>query len=116
MISTSRSGFTLIELLVAMVLLVVLTVSLVGSSRVAAMSARRASMELKAAQLMTQELERLKTTPYAALVSGNASTSLGTSDWTVTDSASFRRVELVVSTHPIAGIVVTDTLYLYRIP
>ena len=114
--ATSRWGFTLIELLVAMVLLVVLTVSLVGSSRVAAMSARRASLELKAAQLMTREYERLRTAPYGTLASGNASTSLGTSVWTVTDSASFRRVELVVSTHPVAGMAVTDTLYLYRIP
>ena len=111
---TSRDGFTLVELLVSIVLLVAIAVAMVGSSRVSAMSVRRATLELRAAQLISDEYERLKRVAYADLADGTAVGPSGTAAWTVTDSLSFRRVELVVQTHPLAGMVIADTLYLYR--
>jgi prepilin-type N-terminal cleavage/methylation domain-containing protein len=112
----NQEGFTLIELIVAMAVLLAVAISLVGSSQVAAASARRATLELWAAQLIQEEYERLKDVPYANLANGTAATSNGTSTWTVTDSASFRRVELIVTTRHLAGSAITDTLYLYRVP
>ena len=113
---TSRAGFTIIELLVSIVLLLLIAVSLVGSNRVAAASVRQASLELKAAQLISEEYERLKTMPYSDLADGTAVRPAGLAAWTVTDSASFRRVELVVRTHALAGKTISDTLFLYRNP
>jgi len=114
--NSSRAGFTIIELLVSIMLLLAIAVSMVGSNRVVAASVRQASLELKAAQLILEEYERLRTVPYGSLANGTAVRPAGTAAWTVTDSASFRRVELVVQTHPLAGATITDTLFIYRTP
>ncbi len=114
MTRTAARGFTLIEVAVAIVLLGIVAVSLVGSSRITAASVRRASLELDAAQLIHDEFERLRTEPIASLVDGAATHDVGISSWLVTDSGSYLRVELVVRTNPIGGSTLTDTLYVYR--
>lgn len=109
-----RAGFTMIEILVAMVILLIVAISLVGSSRVTAASVRRATAELQAAQLIHDEVERLRTLPLDSLVDGFSSRPGGGATWMVTDSGSYLRVELAVATWPVGGITVHDTLYVYR--
>lgn len=110
----SRDGFTLIEVLVAIVILAVGALALVGSSRVATTSLRRATLELRAAQLIQEEVDRLRTVPLAGLASGMAMLPDGESRWLVTDSGSYLRVEVEVRTRPEAGAELWDTVYVYR--
>ena len=109
-----RAGFTLIEVLVAIVLLLVVAMSLVGSSRVAAASVQRAAAELRAAQLIHDEVERLRTLPLDSLADGTSARPGGTASWVVTDSVSYLRVELALTTSPVGGVTLSDTLYVYR--
>lgn len=112
----ARSGFTLVELIVAVVLLFVVALSLVGTTRIVTKSLQRATLELRAAQLIQDEVHRLRTLPVASLADGTATHPGGTSAWIVTDSSSYLRVELEVTTTPLAGTALADTVYLYRIP
>lgn len=112
----ARGGFTLVELIVAVVLLLVVAVSLLGMSRVTTLSLQRATLELRAAQLVQDEVHRLRTLPLASLADGTATRPGGRSTWVVTDSGAYLRVELEVATTPLAGRSLVDTLYLYRIP
>jgi prepilin-type N-terminal cleavage/methylation domain-containing protein len=110
----SRGGFTLVEVLVAIVILSIGALSLVGTSRVASASVRQAVLELRAAQLIQEQVERLRTLPLDSLRDGSAARPAGDALWTVADSATYRRVQLVVRARPEAGRSLTDTLYVYR--
>lgn len=109
-----RAGFTLVELLAAFVLVMVVAVFMVGSSRIAAVSARRATLEIRAAQLIQEETERLRTLPYDSVQDGSATGAVGWASWTVTDSGSYRRAQLIVATNPLRGVAIVDTVYVYR--
>lgn len=109
-----RAGFTLVELIVAVVLLLVVAGSLVGTARIVTASLQRATLELRAAQLTQDEVHRLRTLPVTSLADGTATHPGGTSAWMVTDSGAYLRVELEVRTAPLAGASLVDTLYLYR--
>ena len=111
-----RAGFTLVELMVTMVLLLIVAVSLLGTTRIVTRSLQRATLELRAAQLIEDEVHRLRTLPVASLTDGTTTHPGGSSAWVVTDSGSYLRVELEVTTTPLAGTSLVDTLYLYRIP
>jgi prepilin-type N-terminal cleavage/methylation domain-containing protein len=108
------AGFTLIEVLVAIVVLVVGALALVGSGRVASASVRRATLELRTATLIQEEVERLRTLPLAALTDGSATYPEGSTQWVVTDSVTYLRVELAVQARPEAGATVADTVFIYR--
>jgi prepilin-type N-terminal cleavage/methylation domain-containing protein len=109
-----RGGFTLLEVIVAVVLLSMGVLALVGAGRVASASVKRATAELRAAQLIQNEVERLRTLPVDSLADGSAVRSAGTVSWTVLDSVTYLRAELVVSTRPEAGLSLSDTVYVYR--
>jgi prepilin-type N-terminal cleavage/methylation domain-containing protein len=109
-----REGFTLIEVLVAIVILLIGVLSLIGSSRIAAASVRRSTVELRAVQLLHDEVERLSTIPLDSLVDGTSTRPGGTSSWVVVDSVTFLRVELAITTAPLAGTSLQDTVFLYR--
>jgi prepilin-type N-terminal cleavage/methylation domain-containing protein len=108
------AGFTLIEIVIAAVILVVGILALVGSNRVAAMSARRASLELRTAQLVQEQTERLRTLPIDSLRNGSGTYPAGTASWIVTDSVSYVRVQLAVLSRPEAGSTMGDTVFIYR--
>lgn len=112
----ARSGFTLIELVVAIVLMVVVAVAVVGTGRIVTASVQRASLELRAAQLVEAEVQRLRTLPLADLVDGTAVRPGGVSTWTVTDSGAYLRVEVALATTPLAGVSLADTVFVYRAP
>lgn len=114
--SEGRAGFTLVELVVAVSLLFVVALSLVGTTRIVTASLQRATLELRAAQLIQGEVNRLRTLPVASLADGTAVHPGGTSAWVVTDSGAYLRVELEVTTTPLAGTSLVDTLYVYRTP
>jgi len=109
-----RGGFTLIEILVAIVILLIGALSLMGSSRIAAESLRRSGTELRAAQLIHDEVERLRTLPLDSLVDGVSVRPGGTSSWVVTDSVSYLRVELALTTSAVGGVTQSDTVFVYR--
>lgn len=108
------AGFTLIEVLVAIVILVIGALSLVGTGRVSSASVRRATLELRVAELIQEEVERLRTVPLASLVSGSTTHAAGTAQWVVTDSLTYLRVELAVQARPEAGATLADTVFIYR--
>jgi len=108
------AGFTLIEVMVALVILVVGALALVGSGRVASASVRRATLELRVAQLIQEEVERLRTLPLGSLTDGSATYAAGSAQWVVTDSTSYLRVELAVQARPEAGAMLSDTVFVYR--
>ena len=110
----TRGGFTLVEVLVAIVILSLGAMAWVGTGRVAAASMRAAALELRAAQLIQEEVERLRTLPLDSVRSGSVSRPAGDALWTVADSGSYLRVELVVSSRPEAGRSLTDTVWVYR--
>ena len=110
----SSSGFTLVEVLVSVFVLTVGILALVSTSRVAAVSLRRATLELRAAELIQEDVERLRTLPFDSLRDGQATRGAGDTRWTVTDSVSYLRVELEVTTRPEAGVALTDTVFVYR--
>jgi len=110
----SRQGFTLVEVVVAVVILSVGALALLGSSRVSARSLQRAMLEARVAQLLDTEVERLRTEPLATLVDGTATYPQGASTWIVTDSVSYLRVELLVEARPERGMVLADTVFVYR--
>lgn len=113
--TTGRSGgFTLIEVLVAIVILSVGVLALVGSGRVSAASLRTAGLELRAAQLIQEEVERLRTVPLGDLSDGSAARTPGDAVWTVADSGAYLRVQLVVRARPEGGRSLSDTVYVYR--
>lgn len=107
-------GFTLVEILVAIVILSLGAMAWVGTSRVAAASMRAAALELRAAQLVQEQVERLRTLPVDSVRAGSAARPAGDALWTVTDSGSYLRVELVVRARPEAGRTLADTVYVYR--
>lgn len=109
-----RGGFTLVEVLVAIVILSVGALALVGTSRVASASVRQAVLELRAAQLIQEQAERLRTLPLDSLRAGSVARPVGDAAWTVADSGSYLRVQLVVHARPEAGRSLADTLYVYR--
>ena len=88
--------------------------ALLGSSRVSTASARRATLELRVAHLIQEEVERLRVPPVDSLRDGSATRHAGDTRWIVTDSTSYVRVELVVDARPVGGATLGDTLYLYR--
>jgi len=108
------SGFTLIEVIVSIVVLTVGVLGLVGSSRVAAASVRRATLELRVAELIQADVERLRTLPLDSLRDGQATRRAGDASWIVTDSISYIRIELAVTTRPEAGLTLSDTVFVYR--
>lgn len=114
--AASRAGFTLVELMVAVVLLFAMAIALVGTTRIVSRSLRQATLELRAAQLIHDEVHRLRTLPSASLQDGTATHPGGSSAWTVADSGAYLRVELEVTTAPLAGTSLVDTLYVYRTP
>ncbi len=107
-------GFTLIEVLVAIVILSVGAMAWVGTSRVASASMRAATLELRAAQLVQEEVERLRTAPLDSVRTGSATRQAGDVAWTVEDSVAYLRVQLVVRTRPERGRVLSDTVWVYR--
>lgn len=109
-----RRGFTLVEVVVAIFLLSVGVLALVGSGRVAAASVRQAALELRVAQLVQDEVERLRTLPVDSLRDGVASRPAGDALWTVQDSGAYLRVELIVAARPEAGRTLGDTVHVYR--
>ena len=110
----NQRGFTLIEVVVAAVVLSVGVVALIGSNRVAAMSAARAAVELRAAQLIQDHTERLRTLPIDSVKTGTAASAAGSASWLVTDSTTYLRVQLAVQARPEGGSSLSDTVYLYR--
>jgi len=110
----SQTGFTLVEVLVAIVILSMGALALVGTSRVASASVRQAVLELRAAQLIQEQAERLRTLPLASIGPGSVTRPAGDALWTVADSGSYVRVQLVVRTRPEAGRSLVDTVYVYR--
>lgn len=108
------SGFTLIEVLVATVILVVTALGVVGTGRIAAESVRRATLELRVAQLIQEGVDRLRTLPLDSLRDGQASYPTGDAVWVVTDSVSYLRVELAVLSSPESGRTLGDTVFIYR--
>ena len=108
------AGFTLVEVLVAIVILSMGVLALLGSTRVSTASAQRATLELRVAHLIQEEVERLRALPVDSLRDGSAARPAGNTRWTVTDSTSYIRVELVVDARPQGGATLGDTLYLYR--
>jgi len=113
-VSRGRRGFTLVEVVVAVVVLSVGALALLGSSRVSATSLRRAVLETRVARLLETEVERLRAAPLATLVGGTAAYPEGSTAWTVTDSVTYLRVELVVQARPERGATLTDTVWVYR--
>lgn len=109
-----RRGFTLLEVLIALVVLSVGALALVGTGRVSATSIRRATLELRAAQLLQEEAERLRALPVDSLRSGLALRAAGEVEWSVADSGAYLRVELVVRARPEAGSTLADTAWVYR--
>lgn len=107
-------GFTLVEVLVAIVILSVGAMAWVGTSRVASASMRAATLELRAAELIQEEVERLRTTPLDSLRAGSVTRPAGDAFWTVEDSVSYLRVRLVVRTRPEGGRTRSDTVWVYR--
>jgi len=107
-------GFTLVEVLVAIVILSIGALAWVGTSRVASASMRAATLELRAAQLIQEEVERLRTAPLDSLRAGSAARPAGDALWTVADSGAYLRIELVVSTRPERGRILSDTVWVYR--
>ena len=108
------AGFTLIEIVIAAVVMVMGVLALLGSNRVSARSAGRASLELRVAQLVQEQMERLRTLPIDSLRNGSGTYPAGTATWTVVDSTSFVRVQLAVRSRPEAGVAVGDTVFIYR--
>lgn len=108
------AGFTLIEIVVAAVVLSVGVLALVGANRVAALSAARAAVELRAAQLIQDHTERLRTLPIDSVKSGATSSAAGSASWLVTDSTTYLSVRLAVTARPEGGSTLSDTVYLYR--
>ncbi|MHB1192174.1 MAG: type IV pilus modification PilV family protein [Longimicrobiales bacterium] len=109
-----EGGFTLVEILVAIVILSLGAMAWVGTSRVAAISMRAAALELRAAQLVQEQVERLRTMPVDSVRAGSAARLAGDALWTVADSGSYLRVELVVTARPEGGRTLADTVYVYR--
>lgn len=109
-----RAGFTLVEVIVAIVVLSMGVLALVGAGRVAAVSVRRATLELRAAELIEEGVERLRTMPIDSLRNGTATRIAGNVLWTVVDSGTYLRAELVVNTLPEGGRTLSDTVYVYR--
>lgn len=109
-----RGGFTLVEVIVAIVILSLGAMAWVGTSRVAAASMRAAALELRAAQLLQEQVERLRTVPVDSVRSGSATRAAGEALWTVADSGSYLRVELVVRARPEGGRTFADTVWVYR--
>lgn len=109
-----RKGFTLVEVLVAIVILSIGAMALVGTSRVASASMRQAVLELRSAQLVQEQVERLRTMPLDSVRAGSVTRPAGDALWTVADSGAYLRVELVVRARPEAGRSISDTLYVYR--
>ncbi|HSW29795.1 MAG TPA: type II secretion system protein [Longimicrobiales bacterium] len=107
-------GFTLVEILVAIVILSLGAMAWVGTSRVAATSMRAAALELRAAQLIQEQVERLRTLPLDSVHSGSVARPAGDALWTVADSGSYLRVVLVVRARPEGGRTLSDTVYVYR--
>ena len=107
-------GFTLIEVLVAIVILSVGAMAWVGTSRVASASAREAALEIRVAQLIQEQAERLRALPVDSVRDGSASSSAGDALWTVADSGSYVRVQLVVRARPEVGHTLADTVFVYR--
>ena len=114
MTTPRTAGFTLIEIIIAAVILLVGVLALLGSNRVASVSARRASLELRTAELIQEQMERLRTVPIDSLQSDSATSAAGVARWVVTDSGSYVRVELAVRSRPEAGAALADTVFIYR--
>jgi prepilin-type N-terminal cleavage/methylation domain-containing protein len=114
-VTRGRGGFTLVEVLVAIVILSLGAMAWVGTGRVAAASMRAAALELRAAQLLQEQVERLRTAPLDSVRSGSVARPAGDALWTVTDSGSYLRVQLVVRARPEGGRTLSDTVYVYRV-
>ncbi|GMV06481.1 MAG: hypothetical protein AMXMBFR53_27570 [Gemmatimonadota bacterium] len=112
--SRARGGFTLVEVVVAVVVLSVGALALLGSSRVSATSLRRAVLETRVTRLLETEVERLRSAPLGTLANGTTTYPEGSTAWTVTDSVTYLRVELVVRARPERGASLVDTVWVYR--
>lgn len=108
-------GFTVVEVIVAIVLLSVVVLSLSASALYTSRALRAASAELRAAEFLQGEMERLLALPYDALVSGNRTLPEGTAVWAVVDSTGYRRITLVTHYAPTAAISKWDTVTAYRL-
>jgi Tfp pilus assembly protein PilV len=114
MTTRRTAGFTLIEVVVAAVILMVGVLALVGTSRVATQSVRRATLELRTAQLVQEQMERLRTLPIGSLANGSGSYAAGNASWIVADSGAYVRVQLAVQSRPEGGVAIGDTVFIYR--
>ncbi|MGH7545943.1 MAG: prepilin-type N-terminal cleavage/methylation domain-containing protein [Gemmatimonadota bacterium] len=108
-------GFTIVEVVVAIVLLSVVVLSLSAAALYTARALRAASDELRAAEFLQVEMERLLALPYDALASGSRSRPEGTAAWTVVDSVAYRQITLVTHYAPTPAISEWDTVSAYRL-
>jgi Tfp pilus assembly protein PilV len=106
----NQRGISVVELMVGVVLLAVVVVSLAASGLYAQRTLSRSRVELQAAEYVQAELERLLAIPYFGLESGSRETESGKAEWIVTDLSNHRRILLVTTYAPTAGITVTDTV------
>ncbi len=104
----------MVELMVAVSLFALVLTALAGSSVYSSKTLTRSRTQLKSAQFMQSELERLLAIPYDELSSDSRTTEMGTAVWAVQDSITYQKILLVVNYAPTAGVEIRDSMVAYR--
>lgn len=110
----SEHGFALLEVVIALFFASMIVVIFAVTNRYASDLMARSRAELEAAAFLESEVDRLAMTPYANLVAGARAAGFGSSAWSILDSVSYRRIQLV-TTYALPGAeVLTDTATIVR--
>lgn len=96
----SRDGSTVVELLIALVIVTIGLLALAGAAALVARETGRGHRELALARAARTRLERLTSTPCAALASGSAAANGIAERWTVAEGRNGVRRLVVTAEAP----------------
>lgn len=99
----------------ALLFMTVVAISLAASTQFSARLLGRSEIELRAAQYLEAEAERLRALSLDSLVSGSRSAGLGQASWEVVDSTTFVQVILTTEYGTAAVGNVADSVTIYRL-
>jgi len=109
------AGFTMVEVVVALLFMTIVALSFSASTQFAARLLGRSEIELRAAQYLEAEAERLRALSLDSLVTGSRSSGLGQASWEVVDSTTFVQVILATEYGSARVGSVVDSVTIYRL-
>ncbi|MGB1657460.1 MAG: type IV pilus modification PilV family protein [Longimicrobiales bacterium] len=108
-------GFTIVEVVIALLFMTVVALSFAASNQFSARLQGRSEIELRAAQHLEAEVERLRALSLDSLSTGSRSSGLGQASWDVVDSTTFVQIILATEYGNASMGTVLDSVTIYRL-